>query len=510
MKRFLWLGFVALVYVICSGCGDTFRPIIIPNPPTFPSPRAAHSVVSINDNGTFVAGSAMVIDVSGGSDVSIHDADVHPVHAVQLTASSVLVVNQAATNLDQPALPLPLLTTTCNVTYPPTPPPPNPPPPNQQVYNVCPSITKLNFNSTVISSSNTISLPPYSGSNFVAGAPTDNFAYVTMPTYPPDPTQPTIISPSVGVISTLSNNLTTIIPVGKNPIALAVTPDKSKLYVANNGDSTISGFNTADRSARVISPANTSLPPIWLVPRNDNQRVFVLEANAGGTSSGLASLDTTSTAGPDLLTEYPTISVPGATIMIYDSNLNRLYIPGGQEVAIVDVSQSSPQYLAGGPITIPTVSPDTRFSTDPCFSTSTQPVTVGAVAALPDGSRAYVGGFYETAIGGTQYICPQVTVIDAKSNAIKTAIGLPGFPAYDTFCAPSATQRSARFRIMMAAAGDSTAAYLSSCDGGNVNIIDTSNDTYSNSLLEPVGSRLPIPPSSINPPQNPVFLFAGP
>src|SRR5271163_4871664 len=182
MKRFLWLGFVALIYVICTGCGNTFRPIIIPNPPTFPSPRAAHSVVSINDNGTFVAGSAMVIDVSGGSDVSIHDADVHPVHAVQLTASSVLVVNQAATSLDQPALPVP--TSTCNVTYPPTPPPPLPPPPNQQVYNVCPSITKLNFNSTLISSSNTISLPPYSGSNFVAGAPTDTVAYVTMPTYP--------------------------------------------------------------------------------------------------------------------------------------------------------------------------------------------------------------------------------------------------------------------------------------------------------------------------------------
>jgi hypothetical protein len=63
---------------------------------------------------------------------------------------------------------------------------------------------------------------------------------------------------------------------------------------------------------------------------------------------------------------------------------------------------------------------------------------------------------------------------------------------------------------MMAAAGDSSAAYISSCDGGNVNIIATANDTYSNTLLEPVGSRPPIPPSTLNPPQNPVFLFAGP
>ena len=52
MKRFLWLGFVLLLCVIFSGCGETFRPIIIPNPPTFPNPAAAHTVVSINDNGT--------------------------------------------------------------------------------------------------------------------------------------------------------------------------------------------------------------------------------------------------------------------------------------------------------------------------------------------------------------------------------------------------------------------------------------------------------------------------
>ncbi len=71
MRRFLCLGFVLFFYVVMSGCGDTFRPIIIPNPPTFPNPAAAHTVVSINDNGSFVAGSAMAINVSGDSVSSI-------------------------------------------------------------------------------------------------------------------------------------------------------------------------------------------------------------------------------------------------------------------------------------------------------------------------------------------------------------------------------------------------------------------------------------------------------
>jgi hypothetical protein len=69
---------------------------------------------------------------------------------------------------------------------------------------------------------------------------------------------------------------------------------------------------------------------------------------------------------------------------------------------------------------------------------------------------------------------------------------------------------NARFRFMMAAAGDSTRAYLSSCDGGNVNIVDTTSDDYIENLPGPTSARAPIPPSSQNPPQNPVFLIAGP
>ncbi len=486
MRRFLWLGFVLFLYVICSGCGDTFRPIIIPNPPTFPNPKAAHTVVSINDNGTVVPGSAIVVDVSGDSDVSVRDVGLAPVHAVQQTANQVLVVNQAVTGLNVP-------TTSCLVTFPPTPP--------NQVFNVCSSITKLNFSGTVIGSTSTISLPIYSGANFVAVAPTDTTAYVTLPTYPPDPTQPLNIVPSVGVVSTQSNNLVATIPVGNNPVALAVTPDKSKLYVANKGSNSISGFNTADRSPRTVNGALSSAP-IWLVARSDNQRVYVLESD--GTNGTLAWLDTTSTAGPDPLTET-TISVPGAAKMIYDGNKNRLYIPGGNQVAIVDASQAAPSTIATIPITA--VPPTSRATGDPCLTTAATTLNTIDVAALPDGSRAYVGTYYEDAADN---ICPQVTVIDVASNTIKSSIAVPGFPAYDALCSATIPSPRVRFRLNMAAGGDSSRAYLASCDGGMVNIIDTSNDTYIENLQAPIGARPPIPPSLLNPPQNPVFLFAGP
>jgi len=453
MKRFLWLGFVLSFYVICSGCGETFRPIILPNPPQFPNPAASHSVVSINDNGTIVPGTAMVIDVSGDSEASVVNVGLAPVHGVQQTASVFLVVNHSVSGAQAD------------------------------------SLTKLNFSGTVISNTSTISLPENSAPNFVATTESSQ-AYVLMPNYV-DPTT-NVVVPSIQVVSTSANNLVATIPVGNNPDAMAETPNAQKLYVANQADSKIDGFNTADRSSRTVNGSFNG--PLWLIARSDSQRLYVLNGNGV-----VSTVDTSSTLGDNTIDA--SVKVPGAAYMLYDGNLNRLYIPGGSQLTILDVSQSVPAVLAGGPITIPTVAPSSRGASDPCSVTSPQPLTVAAVAALPDGSRAYVGAYYEDASGN---FCPQVTVIDAASNTIKSKIAVPGFPAFDAFCSPSQSQRAPRFRIMMAAGGDSSRAYLASCDGGNVSFIDTSSDTYIMNLQAPIGSRLD------NPPQNPVFLIAGP
>jgi hypothetical protein len=107
---------------------------------------------------------------------------------------------------------------------------------------------------------------------------------------------------------------------------------------------------------------------------------------------------------------------------------------------------------------------------------------------------------------------PQITAVDVASNTIKSSFSTSGFPdatlAGTPYSAPICA--TTRFRFMMAAGGDSSRAYLSSCDGGNVNIVDTSVNRYVLNLAAPVGGRAPIPPSVLNPPQNPVFLIAGP
>jgi DNA-binding beta-propeller fold protein YncE len=562
MKRFLWLGFVLFLYLICSGCGDTFRPIIIPNPPVFPNPQASHTVLSVNDNGIYAPGSGMVIDVSGDTDVSTVNTGIGPVHAVQQTASQVLVVNQAVTGYDPP------VGGGCLIVQ------PNPEP----VLNVCPSITKLTYSGTVISTTSTITLPASSAASFVATTESSQ-AYVLLPNYIPNPGTPTAVVPSIQIVNTTANNLVNTIPVGHNPIAMAETPDTKKLYVANQGDSTISGFNpaTGNLSQRVGSPTTTSSPPIWLAARSDSQQVYVLEEN--GT---LEWLDTTSTAGPDTLTPTsPTFSVPGATTMTYDPNLNRLYIAGGQELEIVDVSQSQPQILTTIPIppfallnlpsvaanaTSATALPDGTNAYVDSYATLPSQLTISSVSgdgtnatyaytltagvalnpgltitvtgtnltgfdgtflvgALISGTTACPGTCFQvpnpntlasmsvSASGTGSNIFPQVTVVNTTANTPENTVALAGFPDativgsqyYIPACA-----NNARFRFLMAAGGDSTRAYLSSCDGGIVDIINTSSNAYFLNLPAPVSSRTVLGNTGQNPPQNPVFLLAGP
>lgn len=456
MKRFLRLVLILTLPIICISCGDTFRPVIIPNPPAFPDPRAAHTVVSINDNNTVLSnppsadrGSVMVIDVSGDSEVSVHDVSFHPVHAVQQTASQVLVVNQSVQGLTGA------------------------------------SLTKVLFSGTTIASTTEISLPDNSAPNFVAVAPSDTTAYVALSSLA-----------SVAAVNTSSSTVATF-SVGGTPVAMAVTPDKSKLYVATSNSFT--GFNTIDRTPRQLlsNIGNRFSSPAWVVTRSDNQRVYVLDQGNGS----LITVDPTASGGT-ADNVLASLSVGAGRSMLYDSNLNRIYVPSASQLAVVDVAHDPPRLLTT--VAISAVDPSARASFDPCLATAPTPITVVAAAALPDGSRVYAGAFYTDANGN---LCPQVTSINTTSNTVKTDIPVPGVTGLTPASAPVCTNNP--FRFTMAAGGDSSRVYLASCDGGNVNVIQTSNDTYILNLPAPASSRTH-PPGTQPPPQNPVFLLAGP
>ncbi len=72
---------VLLSTIICVSCGDTFRPIVIPNPPTPPDSSNFRAVFVVNSNGPANPGTGMQIDVSGDSNVGTAKVGLGPVHA---------------------------------------------------------------------------------------------------------------------------------------------------------------------------------------------------------------------------------------------------------------------------------------------------------------------------------------------------------------------------------------------------------------------------------------------
>jgi len=301
---------------------------------------------------------------------------------------------------------------------------------------------------------------------------------------------------TVAAISITPNAVTNIIPVGANPVALAETPDARKLYAVSQGGSSVTSINPLDKSINMTITDPTINAPVWAVARADSARVYVLSSQGNGN---LAVIDTlTDTLVPN------SISVGvGANFMLYHKSLNRLYItnPTANTLTIVDVAADPPKLTATLNLTT---------GLNPLC-----PVGCLSVTALPDGSRAYVASAQESSTCPTGMSSPclisDVTVINASSNTITKTISLPTVPVVAS-CASTAAPAIAgtRFRISTASAGDSSRVYVGNCDAGNISIIRTLDDTPVLSLPAPVSAGQPPPGSTQPPPQNPVFVVAGP
>jgi YVTN family beta-propeller protein len=285
-------------------------------------------------------------------------------------------------------------------------------------------------------------------------------------------------SAKVFAISTLTNVISATIQVGLNPVALAETPDGTKLYAVNQGDGTVTAINTVDKS--VHQTISTGATPVWAVARSDSQRVYVLNSGSGTVSA----IDTFS----DAVAGTASVSA-GANYMVYDQGLNRLYVinPATNTLSALDVSTDSLNLLFSVPV----------------------PAGAISVAALPDGTRVYVASVVVSSGNATS----QVTVLNTSDGSVRKTIPLITVPA---ICNPAST----RFELFTAASADSSRVYVGNCDAGNTAIIRTTPndspgdpqppDTLVLNLPAPVSAAPPPGPGQQPPPQNPVFVLAGP
>ncbi len=275
----------------------------------------------------------------------------------------------------------------------------------------------------------------------------------------------------VSAISILNNVVTKTVAVGINPVTMAEIPNGQTLYVANQGNGAANGsvtsINTADLTPNGPIAGVTWNSPVWVVSRSDGQRVYVLDKGAGTVSA----INTFSNA------VVGSVSVGvGADYMIYDPTLNRLYVTNpvtGQLFSLDATTDSLTPMTASVPNAV-------------------------SVAATPDGTRVYVSS---AAVSGTA-VTSQVTVFYTASLGRKTTISLGSVKAS---CATRTWSE-----LDMAAAADSSRVYVGNCDAGNTAIIQTSNDTLVLNLPAPLSALPPATPGGTPPPQNPVFVLAGP
>src|SRR5882724_1839731 len=67
----------------------------------------------------------------------------------------------------------------------------------------------------------------------------------------------TSLSNAVAVIDSSTDQVTTTIPVGANPIRICVSPDRRKAYVSNSGSGTVSVIDTV-----ALAPTITATIPV--------------------------------------------------------------------------------------------------------------------------------------------------------------------------------------------------------------------------------------------------------
>jgi len=233
---------------------------------------------------------------------------------------------------------------------------------------------------------------------------------------------------SVSVINTSNNTVVATVTGLLGPVGVAVSPDGSRVYVTNNGAGSVSVINTSNNT--VVATVTVGVFPVGVAVSPDGSRVYV--ANIGGNSVSVINTSNN--------TVVATVTVGiGATGVAVSPDGSRVYVPN----------------VGGGSVSVINTSNNTVVAT----------VTVGSgpygVAVSPDGSRVYV-----TNNGRSN----SVSVINTSNNTVvATVTGLLG---------PSG----------VAVSPDGSRVYVANQGLDSVSVINTSNNTVVDTVTVGIGA----------------------
>jgi YVTN family beta-propeller protein len=269
----------------------------------------------------------------------------------------------------------------------------------------------------------------------------------------------------VGVIDVTTEVLITEIalPAGSAPVALAGTPSGSKLYCIN-GNGTVTVIANIDNSILgTIAVGNT---PVAGAMSSSGSRLYVL-------NQGDATVSVVDTASD---TVTATLAVGAApSFLRFDPRLLRVYVAntGSNSVSIINADTNSPNFLA-----VTTVALDANLPAG--VAAGLAPVSI---AALPDGTRAYVANRDSN----------NVSVINTNSNTVARTVTVGTGP------------------VSLDAASDSSKVFVANQVSQTISDIQTSNDTVVQTFAAPKADPLCMDTSTVTcARQTPVFVITTP
>lgn len=232
---------------------------------------------------------------------------------------------------------------------------------------------------------------------------------------------------SVAVIDTATNAVVAAVPVGSKPLGIAASPDGHRVYVANSGDDSVSAIDTGT-NAVVGAPIPVGKEPDGVALTPDGTRLLV--AQRGGN---VAVVDTGTNA---IVASVP--DPRGPSRLAVSPHGGRAFVTDGASTSVTAFDPENGN-LVGGPIPL-----------------GAQPA---GIAIGPSGKTAYVAG------PANDIVTPVDTSLDASLTG---PIG--GFPGASG----------------VAVRPDGLQGYVTAASGSSVSILDTTNSIAVGAI--PVGA----------------------
>ena len=306
LQALIGIASLCLVAVGILGCGNTFRPTILPvtQPGGDPQPFA-RAVVLSNNSGA--AGATANIDTTGDTNLFNMTTGKGPVQAAivnlvvytanrpedTVTSYNLLASNTPPTTISLPAGAQPVFVHSRE---------------SASVYVADFGLNQVSVISTATASvTNNVVVGTQPSS--IAEQPNGGKVYVA-----------NFGSGDVTVIATVDKSVLKTVPVGSNPIFAVASPDSSLIYVVNQGSGSVSVIQTSDDTVKATIAVGSS--PNFAMFDPSLGRVYVTN-----TGSGNVSIIDANSVSPTFLTVIATVATgPGPTSVAAMSDGSKVYV----------------------------------------------------------------------------------------------------------------------------------------------------------------------------------------